>query len=47
MRVITREKQALAKMEARFNERELKQDELFDLIERKRALLAELGHPVE
>ncbi len=42
-RIITREKQQLAEMERKFAEVELQQEERFDLMERKRARLAEMG----
>jgi len=46
MRIITRERQRLAELEQDFDEVERQQEDLWDLIRRKRALLAEMGQPV-
>ena len=46
MRVVTRERQELAEMERQYNELTERAQELRGLIKRKRARLAELGHPV-
>lgn len=46
MRTITRERQRLAELERNFDETECQQEELWDLIRRKRARLTEMGHPV-
>lgn len=46
MRIITRERQHLAELERAFDETERQQEERFDLIRRKRASLAGMGHPV-
>lgn len=43
MRVVTRERQQLADMERRYNELTEQAEELWDLIRRKRARLAEMG----
>jgi hypothetical protein len=46
MRIITRERQLLAELERTFDETERQQEELWVVIRRKRARLAEMGHPV-
>jgi len=46
MRVVARERQELAAMERQYNELNERAEELWGLMERKRARLAEMGHPV-
>ncbi len=46
MRVVTRERQELAAMERQYNELNERAEELWGFMERKRARLAEMGHPV-
>ncbi|MDB2552017.1 hypothetical protein N9X71_05500 [Paracoccus sp. (in: a-proteobacteria)] len=46
MRLVTRERQELAEMERQYNELNEQAEELWDLLERKRARLAGIGHPV-
>ncbi|MBN7786693.1 hypothetical protein JYP51_17325 [Ponticoccus gilvus] len=46
MRVVTRERQEVAEMERQYNELNEPAEELWDLMERKRARLAGMGHPV-
>lgn len=46
MRVVTRERQQLAEMECQYNELNERAEELWDFMERKRARLAEMGHPL-
>ena len=45
-RIVTRERQQLAELERTFDEVERQQEERFGSIRRKRARLAEMGHPV-
>ncbi|MFD1344276.1 hypothetical protein [Litorisediminicola beolgyonensis] len=46
MRVVTRERQQLADMDRQYNELNERAEELWGLMEGKRARLAEMGHPV-